>query len=316
MGDKGMKIFKTLLVAGALLLALNAGAQTGKRILLTTTDILGCNQGFTLPHTGVQGMDIWGDWLVSLRSDGYIQLYKFDGKSLKAYGSEFTLGSYGTNNHSNLASFSNQFYAEGDSLPLLYVTRANGTLDADGMSNVAFVERIDPVKGTATTIQKICYTSHSGAGQYIIDRQRNLLYVWGNTIGNCADGNKHYMAKFNIPAVGAGKATKVWLSDANALEHYYWEDYYSGGANPVVQGGAVIDDLMLLPTGFDTEAAPSVLYVWDLKNHRMLKEKRLTGIFAGEFEDCSVNWEGKIVIQANPNHIYYMDYNRDNIAQW
>ena len=296
-----------------LLLAGTMRAQVGKTIVLEGADILNSNQGFTLSHSGVQGMDVWGNYLVSLQAGGTAWIYNFSGTGISLIGS-LSLASAGSNNHSNLASFSNQFYATGDKLPLLYITRANGTVDADGMSNVAFVERINPDNLTTTLVQKICFTGINGAGQYIIDRQNNFLYVWGNTIGNGATGNKHYVRKFKIPAVGAGQADKVWLNESDALESYNWEDYYTGGANPVIQGGAVKDNLMYLPCGYDSEGYPSVLYVWDLKNRKMLKELTLTGLFVGELEDCSVNYDNELVIQANSDHIYMISL--DNVYNW
>ena len=37
-----------------------------------------CYQGFTLAHSGVQGMDIWGDYLVSLQNYGTCNVYKIN----------------------------------------------------------------------------------------------------------------------------------------------------------------------------------------------------------------------------------------------
>ena len=295
-----------------ILLLCIAPGMAQARLVLTAQDIFS-KRSFNLSHSSVQGMDIWGHYLLSLQNTGIAHLYNFDGSTLTQLGS-FSLASAGARNHSNLASFSNQYYADGDKLPLVYITRANATVDSDGMRNVCFVERIDPDKMSSTLIQKICYKPINGEGQFIIDRQNNLLYVWGNTISNGAVGNKHYVRKFKIPEVGPGKPSLVWLTDDQSLDTYYWEDYYTGGANPVIQGGAIKDDLMFLPCGFDTEEQPSVLYVWDLKNHKMLKELSLTGYFSGELEDCSVNVDGWLVLQANPNHIYMMSIK--NIKCW
>lgn len=264
------------------------------------------NKGLTLTKTSVQGMDIWGRTLVSLQNAGTANIYDYSGTSLTYRGS-ITLGSAGADNHCNLASFSNQRYDAADSLPLLYVTRAYASKDADGMVNVAYVERLDPVNMTSTLVQKICFTGVNGAGQYMIDRQHNWLYIFGNTISSGKAGNKHYIYKYPIPAVGPGCASKVWLSPDSALEGYLWEDTYTGGANPVIQGGAVQDGLMYLPCGYNTTAQPSVLYVWDLVGRRMAAEVQLQTIFKGELEDVSVGYPGRLVVQANSNHIYWID---------
>lgn len=288
-----------------------------KRNLLILISLLSCwmtmaagqaydNVGLTLTKSPVQGMDIWGRTLVSLQNAGTAGVYDYDGNKLTYRGS-VKLGSAGADNHCNLASFSNQRYAASDSLPLLYVTRAYASKDSDGMVNVAYVERLNPVTMTSQLVQKICFTGINGAGQYMIDRQNNCLYIFGNTIANGKAGNKHYIYKYPIPPVGPGKPSKVWLSPDSALEGYLWEDTYTGGANPVIQGGAVHDGLMYLPCGYNTTAAPSVLYVWDLVNRRMAAEVQLQTIFKGELEDVSVGYPGRLVLQANTNHIYWID---------
>ena len=71
------------------------------------------HKSWKLSHTGTQGMDTYGNYLVSLKAEGICQVYSFDGKTLTALTNDFHLGSYDPINHANLASFSNQFYADG-----------------------------------------------------------------------------------------------------------------------------------------------------------------------------------------------------------
>ncbi|MBP3774901.1 MAG: leucine-rich repeat protein [Bacteroidaceae bacterium] len=279
-----------------------------------------CNQGFNLSHNGVQGMDIWGDYLVSLQNYGTCNIYKLNGVNSATKLHTFKLATYdnasATYNHANVASFSNQFYASTDKVPLLYITRCHAYTDEDGMKSVCYVERLDVDNGSSTLVQKICYDdSGYGSNIWVIDRENNYLYSHSNTVGYNKQGNKHLIRKFKIPEVGEGKPDKVWLHDSDALESYSFEDTYSGGMNDVTQGAAIRHGLLYMPCGFDTSTEPSILYVWDLEKRRMDKELDMTGIFEGEFEDCSVNYPGWLVIQANRNHIYFMSL-EENAGDW
>ncbi len=270
-----------------------------------------CNQGFNLSHSGVQGMDTWGDYLVSLQNYGTCNIYRINSLNSATKLKTFRLASYNnasdTYNHANVASFSNQFYDPADKLPLLYITRCHAYTDEDGMKSVCYVERLDIDNGSSSLVQKICYDDPGyGVNIWVIDRQNNFLYSHSNTTGAGKLGNQHLIRKFNIPEVGEGKPEKVWLHDSDAIESYSFEDTYTGGMNAVTQGAGILNGLLYMPCGYDTPDEPSILYVWDLEKRKMDKELNMTGIFAGEFEDCSVNYPGYLVLQANSNHIYFM----------
>lgn len=273
------------------------------------------HKSWKLSHTGTQGMDTYGNYLVSLKAEGICQVYSFDGKTLTALTNDFHLGSYDPINHANLASFSNQFYADGDKLPLVYISRTSWNRDEKGYSNYCFVERINPDNSTSTLVQTIIYKDWQGSGQWMIDRQNNYLYLWGNTAGNKKTGNKHYVVKFNIPAVSKAGADTVYLGKEDALENYLWEDTYSQGAVGVIQGGCVYDDMMFLPTGYDTDDDPSVIWIWDLKNRTMVSQKNFSGILSGELEDVSIR-NNKIVIQTHNGYIYQLNYKKDAVKYW
>ena len=139
-----------------------------------------CNQGFNLSHNGVQGMDIWGDYLVSLQNYGTCNIYNLNGVNSATKLHTFKLATYdnasATYNHANVASFSNQFYASTDKVPLLYITRCHAYTDEDGMKSVCYVERLDVDNGSSTLVQKICYDdSGYGSNIWVIDRENNYL---------------------------------------------------------------------------------------------------------------------------------------------
>ena len=177
------------------------------------------------------------------------------------------------------------------------------------------MERINPDNSTSTLVQTIIYKDWQGSGQWMIDRQNNYLYLWGNTAGNKKTGNKHYVVKFNIPAVSKAGADTVYLGKEDALENYLWEDTYSQGAVGVIQGGCVYDDMMFLPTGYGTDDDPSVIWIWDLKNRTMVSQKNFSGILSGELEDISIR-NNKIVIQTHNGYIYQLNYKKDAVKYW
>ena len=83
----------------------------------------------------------------------------------------------------------------------------------------------------------------------------------------------------------------------------------------VIQGGCVYDDMMFLPTGYDTDDDPSVIWIWDLKNRTMVSQKNFSGILSGELEDISIR-NNKIVIQTHNGYIYQLNYKKDAVKYW
>lgn len=300
----------TLLLSALLMLALGTQAQNGP---------LRFHQGFALEHSGVQGMDIWGDTLVSLQNHGICQVYTLNGKTSAKRIATFNLASYNAtseqNNHSNCASFSGQYYDPADELPLLYVTRCNFNRMPNGMRNVCFVERLDVKNKRSTLVQTISYDEGNLTGDWVIDLEEQCLYTWATTKGTSSADNKCFLRKFRIPPVGPGCQKEVKLTSSDVLESYYFEDTYSAGMNDVWQGSAIRNGLLYLPCGFDTPSEPSTLYVWDLKKRRMDKVLHLGETFKGEFEDCSVNYPGWLVLQCNSKYIYFMSL-MDKAGDW
>ena len=116
--------------------------------------------------TSFQGMDICGDWLISLEHSGIATVYQTDGKSLSRKG-HLTLGSSHRSNHCNSANFSNHKVEAGDPLPLLYVSRCNTVKMADGTDRMVFVERIDPINMKSELVQRVVLQSSQEHGQAI-----------------------------------------------------------------------------------------------------------------------------------------------------
>ena len=304
---------KRIILSVLALLPIMAGAQdtftySGERIDMQQhtfkSTLVGKLQG--IEKQGYQGMDIWGQTVVSCQNTGVITLYNYDGRTLTKRGESFPMASNDKENHSNVVSMSRTFYKEGDPLPLIYVSQCSKGR-YKGMKDVCFVERIKPELNATELVQTILYKDENKnfgyAVQWVLDNENGYLYGYGNTINNNDPQNRHRIVKFRIPEVKEGLVT---LTDADLLENYLLEETYSQPFNPVGQGLFIKDEVLYMPTGFGTEKAPSILYVWDLKARRMRNVIDLTKATKGELEDCAA-FGSALMIQAQGS-MYRLDF--------
>ncbi len=304
---------KRIILSVLALLPIMAGAQdtftySGERIDMQQhtfkSTLVGKLQG--IEKQGYQGMDIWGQTVVSCQNTGVITLYNYDGRTLTKRGESFPMASNDKENHSNVVSMSRTFYKEGDPLPLIYVSQCSkGRYKS--MKDVCFVERIKPELNATELVQTILYKDENKnfgyAVQWVLDNENGYLYGYGNTINNNDPQNRHRIVKFRIPEVKEGLVT---LTDADLLENYLLEETYSQPFNPVGQGLFIKDEVLYMPTGFGQEKAPSILYVWDLKARRMRNVIDLTKATKGELEDCAA-FGSALMIQAQGS-MYRLDF--------
>ena len=259
-----------------------------------------------------QGMDVWDGYMVSLQHMGYCTVYRLDkkGRPTKT-GETFPLASQDELNHSNVASFTNRFLAPGDKLPLLCVTRCNLKPDTQGRDRVAYLERIDPERGTAQLVQTIWLRVSDrkiiGNPQWVVDRASGYLYAYGNTISNTEEGNQHRIMKFRMPEYRDERDSVVVLTEHDALESYLMEDYYNRPITPaIIQGADVRDGLLYLPTGVGDERRPSILYVWDLGRRQMHNVIDLQEAIPVEMEDCGAH--GDIMMMHCQRSLYKITF--------
>ena len=304
---------KRIILSVLAFLPIMAGAQdtftySGERIDMQQhtfkSTLVGKLQG--IEKQGYQGMDIWGQTVVSCQNTGVITLYNYDGRTLTKRGDSFPMASNDKENHSNVVSMSRTFYKEGDPLPLIYVSQCSKGR-YKGMKDVCFVERIKPELNATELVQTILYKDENKnfgyAVQWVLDNENGYLYGYGNTINNNDPQNRHRIVKFRIPEVKEGLVT---LTDADLLENYLLEETYSQPFNPVGQGLFIKDEVLYMPTGFGQEKAPSILYVWDLKARRMRNVIDLTKATKGELEDCAA-FGSALMIQAQGS-MYRLDF--------
>ena len=260
--------------------------------------------------TSFQGMDICGDWLISLEHSGIATVYQTDGKSLSRKG-HLTLGSSHRSNHCNSANFSNHKVEAGDPLPLLYVSRCNTEKMADGTDRMVFVERIDPINMKSELVQRVVLQIKPGAwtgnSTWAVDKDNDFLYCLTNTVSNKGKGNRHILQKFRLPAYTGTQDSLVFITPSDALEEYYLEDYYNKPFSPIMQGLTVKNGMLFIPTGVGVPKEPSILYVWDLGKRYMRNEVDLQDAIPSELEDAACR-QGSLFLQTQSMGIQRVDF--------
>ncbi|MDO4510822.1 MAG: hypothetical protein Q4B68_03270 [Bacteroidales bacterium] len=253
------------------------------------------------PKHSYQGMDCWGETVVSLQHKGFATTYRHNGNSLTKIAT-FKLGSYAETNHANVASFTTQYFAKTDKFPLLFVSQCYKKV-VDGQKDVIYVERLANDLKSSKLVAKIHFKDVSGlygyAVQWVVDRENKFLYGFGNTVENLSADNKHRLVKFKLPTIPTKgkKAATITLSEKDMLENYIIEDYYTGYYKQVGQGLMIKHGYLYMPVGLGTAEHPSLLYVWDLAKRKMQNTIDLSKATAGELEDCA-EYMGELLIQT------------------
>ena len=274
----------------ALLIGLTLSAQYAR--------YLGPMQGMNHQQRGYsyQGMDIYGNYMVSCQNHGIATVYKLSKNDFRKLG-QFQLASFNEVNHANVASFGVEKVKGSDPLPVLYVSQCHKQ-PYEGRKDLLFVERIASDMQSSTLVQTIFYDDMSNdfgyALQWVVDQKNKMLYGYGNTINNEDPENRHRIIKFQLPKLSAG--AEVVLRSEDALENYLIEDVYNAPFNPIGQGLYIKNGQLYMPTGFGTDEHPSILYVWDLKKKTMKSIDLVQSTF-GELEDIS-SYNGTLYVQG------------------
>ncbi len=264
--------------------------------------------GYTLKDGGAlkkgveesfQGFAIHKGYMVGLYNGGFASLYKVhpDGTFVRL--STFPLGSNSKYNHANVANFGVEKYQKGDVFPLLYVSQTKTDKERN-LTDACFVERILP-EGKAELVQTIVLDNHDEyygwAVQWAIDKKRKRLVGFGNTINNTDPKNNFRIMVFKLPKLKEGRV--VILKKEDILENYLIQDYDKSFPHVQIgQGGVIAGNCLVMPTGVGSQQFPSVIYSWDLKNHRMVSTVNMQAEVPYEFEDCDF-FRDKMYIQCN-----------------
>ena len=249
---------------------------------------------------GYQGLDLYRTYALSCQNQGVASVYRINGRSITLLG-QFELASFHPDNHANVANFGTAFYAEGDRLPLVYISQAQKKT-INGRKDVLYVERIASDLQSSTLVQTIVFDDPEHlfgyALQWAIDKEQGFLYGYGNTVSNEDPANRHRIMKFKMPTrQDTDKDGFVVLREEDALENYLLEDVSDFRGNPIGQGLTIAGGKLFMPTGFGTEKHPSILYVWDLRTRTMSNVVDLTKATRSELEDCGV-YRNRLVLQS------------------
>ena len=243
-----------------------------------------------------QGMDIWNGYVLSCQDRGVASIYRLQKKGFTLEG-QFHLATFHKFNHANVVSFGVEKFAKEDRFPVFYVSQCH-MQPIDGRKDLLYVERLAPGFSGSERVQTIFYddVNHDFgyALQWVVDRKHKWLYGYGNTVNNSDPANRHRVIKFRLPALSEGP--QVVLKPEDALENYLIEDESGYRFNPIGQGLFVRGGRLYMPTGVGNAASPSILYIWDLKKHRM-RALDLSLVTTGEFEDISF-YKGRFYIQS------------------
>ena len=266
-------------------------------------EFLGPMKGYATNRKGrhnYQGMDIWGDYMLSCQDGGTASIYKLaeDGNPTKI--SEFRLGSFDQDlNHSNVVTFFPVFADPSDPLPLVGISRCH-RLPKDGLKDELYLERIAPDLKSSSVYRVLNYNDvrheFGYALQWVVDYDNNRLFAYGNTVDNTNPANKHRIAEFRMPDVLAEGPLRIDIQPSDVLQNYLVEETYKDPFMPIGQGLYIHEGKLYMPTGVGDLGRPSILYVWDLEN-RSMNPVDLTKDTFSELEDCSMH-RGKLILQS------------------
>ena len=256
-----------------------------------------------------QGMDCYRNYIISLQHTGIATVWKYDGKDGLEKLGNFNLATHDEVNHSNVCSVGLEKVAASDPIPLIYVSQCHKK-PYQGRKDVLFVERIAPDFQSSELVQTIFFDDVDGlfgyALQWVVDRQHKFLYGFGNTTKDKdVEGNRHRIIKFRLPKLSEGNV--VFTKD-DILETYTVEDHGLKYAT-IGQGLCIHNNKLMMPTGLGTEAYPSYLFVWDLKNKKPVEVLDMSLGTTGELEDLAFFKCGRYLVQGQDG-LFEMKYRK------
>ena len=161
-----------------------------------------------------QGMAIYNDKIFAARNTGIIEVYTLSG----TYLTTFNLASAGNTNHAGTINFSNIFYDDADTYPLLYCKIGDGP-----SSFTCSVERIQEAGGqfTATQVQTITLDQSQFTANGLVPcwgwpafiPGNDLLYVYSAIYRTNGSQSQHYndnrylITAFPIPDIDQAAVT-------------------------------------------------------------------------------------------------------------
>lgn len=253
----------------------------------------GRNEKGSIVRESYQGMTTWTKYMVSCQKTGLAAIYNIEGVRPVKLG-EFRMGCHNPANHANALTVYPVLYDREDPMPLIGVSHCSQEAQ-DGLKCQLYLERIAPDFRSSQTVKIIGYDNSRKDFEYLewaVDREEAKLYAYGST----PKGNAHRIMAFELPDVFDSEGKVITLKRSDAIENYLIEDTFPMPAH-VAQGLCIDGGKLYLPTGLGNGDEPSMLYVWDLRARKMVKELDLNHETIGELEDVSVR-DGHLWIQS------------------
>ena len=200
--------------------------------------------------------------------------------------------------HNNTASFSNVYYEDGDTYPLLYVSQENIK------EHKAVVYRIKDVKGggmIAEIVQTIIFPEPIEMGLYYpnlaLDLDTGYLYLTGFSWASWNKperGNAVQLLRFRLPSPKEGPVVKFWTKDI--LERYCF-DFKVATQGAAIRGGKL----------YQVFGGPGYSYLvcTDLSTGTEEFKSELNGI-PGEPEGLGF-YNDRIIVSCNDGEVYRSD---------
>lgn len=184
----------------------------------------------SLPTRRQQGSAVYNNIMFNLFDKGGLSILNIAERSVI---NEYTVDVASPDNHMNNAGFSNIFYGNNNTYPLMYISECYG-------NHRCFVENV--TNESAELIQTITFSNGNGdystAFDWIIDTFTGELM----TYGIMANG-KHKIKVFEIPGV---ETTTVTLNESDVLDQWVIEDYFRSGFAYTYQGSCAFSSMIYL----------------------------------------------------------------------
>lgn len=199
--------------------------------------------------------------------------------------------------HCNNACFSNIFYDNNDTFPLIYTSGSQ-----TGTYNHAQVWRIQLVENvfTITKIQEITLPQGTNTdwmwGQIYLDNE--VGFMWNAVVA----GQVAKYCKFKIPAIF--DSNDEVISEITIIEEEV-QDSFTTYRNVHQQGGVVKNGILYLLDGVPQWGDQTKLYVIDLWGKRLINMVNIQDLLGitYEFEGCGI-YNDTLIANTNGNGIY------------